>query len=171
MTATPTKETLRERIVALKEAYNAHDVDGLLACCTEDVIWTEPTLAAPLLGKEALRDHLRALFTAFPDLTVVPSQLRVYRELDGRAAVSTWLLTATMTGPMEPEGLAPTGRTAEIEGASMYELTDGLISRCQLIFDAYGFLHQLGLLPATTSPVLRLMRPVQHLGAALLRRR
>ena len=138
---------IRDCIDTLFDAYNEHDVDGVVAQFTEDVIW-EPDQAFPVIGRTAAGLMLRSQFRAFPDLHFPKDEIVVYTSSEGKAA-SKWRMIATMTGRLYPPGYAPTGRTADCTGMCAYEFRDGLISRHTVVYDVMGFSQKLGILSAT----------------------
>ena len=60
------------------EAYNAHDLDGFLACYAEDVVVEDARGAVTMRGKEELREAFGRLFSEFPAVHVeVPTRIRI----------------------------------------------------------------------------------------------
>jgi len=142
-----TIEEIHTCIDALFRAYNDHDLDGVVALFTEDVVW-EPDQTFPVIGRAAAAGLLRSQFRAFPDLHFPKEEIVVYTSPDGKAA-SKWHMVATMTGRLYPPGYAPTGKTADCTGMCAYEFRDGLICRHTVVYDVMGFSQKLGLLAAT----------------------
>jgi ketosteroid isomerase-like protein len=91
-------------------AWNAHDLDAILAHYAEDVTFVSP-FVAPLTGEEsgvihgraALRDYFRRGLEAYPDLRFdlraalpgVSSVALHYASVGGRTAIETMELDAT----------------------------------------------------------------------------
>ncbi len=146
----------------LIDAYNRRDVEGVLACCTDDVYWEDPTSGA-IRGKNMIRAALRTVFTAFPDLHFPKEELNYYMSFDGTRGASSWRLTGTMTGPMNPPGYAPTGHPVDIKGACLYEFRDGLISRHTIVFDMVDLGRQIGAIPAAGSLMDKLSVRLQRM--------
>jgi ketosteroid isomerase-like protein len=90
----------------LFEAFNAHDVEGVLACFDDDVVFEtavgpEP-YGARITGKAATGAAFTAVWTGMPDVrwTVVR------HSIDGDHALTEWLFTGTKDGvAVEREGL------------------------------------------------------------------
>lgn len=131
------------------EAWNRHDIEAILERLQEDVLWTDPSLEAPVHGKEAVRASLKDTFTAFPDFHVPTEDFQVYADAKIQSAVSTWTFSGTMTGPLDM-GVPATGRSVRIRGAAQSRYRDGLISEYTQYFDSYELMQQMGLLPKAT---------------------
>jgi hypothetical protein len=82
------------------EAWNAHDLDAIVACYTEDVDFAIPAVLGDAAegrigGREALRDHFRHGLELAPNLTVTEESLLegpggfalLYRREDGHRAI------------------------------------------------------------------------------------
>lgn len=162
--STITIEQIRTRIESLFAAFNAHDVEALMANFTDDVVWEDPMEPAPLVGREAAERLVRAEFSALPDIHFPKEEVEIYRSLDGQHAASRWHMVATMTGRMDPPGFEPTGRTADVAGTCTYEFRDGLISRHTMHYDTMSFARKLGLMPASDSVAYKAMVGAQVVG-------
>jgi steroid delta-isomerase-like uncharacterized protein len=150
-THTPlTEAQMRATADKLLEAWNRHDIEGILEHLHPDVVWTDPTLEAPAHGKEAVRTALKNTFTAFPDFHVPAEDFEVYFDTKTQTGVSTWTFSGTMTGPLDT-GVPATGKSVRIRGADQARYRDGLISEHTYYYDALDMMHQMGLLPKTTS--------------------
>jgi len=67
-----------ERLIA---ADNSRDINRVMLCYTDDVVWMPPD-GEPLLGKKAIRPRYEALFSTYIlDLTVEFDEARADREL------------------------------------------------------------------------------------------
>jgi steroid delta-isomerase-like uncharacterized protein len=128
-------------------AWGARSPDRIADLCTDDVVWDDPALDAPRVGRAAARALLAETFRAFPDLTFALTEPPCVSADGARAAVA-WRASGTMTGPLEPPGLAPTGRRFELEGVDLYDLRDGLVARMRTHYDVLGWLRQIGAAPA-----------------------
>lgn len=82
------------------EAWNAHDLDAIVACYAEDVDFAIPAVLGDaaegrIAGREALRDHFRHGLELAPNLTVTEESLLegpggfalLYRREDGHRAI------------------------------------------------------------------------------------
>lgn len=138
---------LREFGERYLEAWNAHDPAAVAACATEDVVWVDPALETPAVGREALADFVRQSVAAFPDLEFgEPGEPAI--SADGLAAYVPWRMVGTNTGPIDPPGFAPTGKGVDVRGFDVWQFRDDLIWRYEALYDFSGIARQLGLLPA-----------------------
>ncbi|MCA9927274.1 MAG: ester cyclase [Anaerolineales bacterium] len=62
--------------------------------------------------------------------------------------ITEWVFTGTHTGPLGPpvfeERLAPTGRTIQFRGVTIYDVRDGLIQRETIYMDLATLMVELG---------------------------
>jgi steroid delta-isomerase-like uncharacterized protein len=149
-------------------AWNGHDAERLLALMTEDIVYDDAAWPTQMRGHADVRRFLQAAWRAMPDLAfeivegpyVVPGRPK---------AAWHWRGTATLTGPLEPPGLAPTGRRARFEGADFHEYRDGRLARLRIDFDLMEFSRQVGLMPARGSRAERAFAALQRAGARVRR--
>ena len=134
--------------------WNKHDARRALDCCTNDTVWTVPSMPA-LKGKEAARTYLEAMFTSFPDMHF---DYTIHTSVDGLKAAVGWHLTATLQERMDPPGFAATHKPVDLTGACLYEFEDGLISRHTIVYDALEFARQLKALPRSDRMAVVLQR-------------
>ena len=139
-------ERLREFGERYQAAWSAHDPDAVAACVTEDIVWEDPALPEPAIGRAEVAEFVRTSVTAFPDLRFSEPGAPAISE-DGLVAYVPWRMTGTNTGPIDPPGFAPTGRTIEVEGVDLWRFRNGLIWRYRAAYDFAGMARQLGLLP------------------------
>ena len=124
-------------------AFNSGDADQLLALYTDDALWEEVAIGLSARGQDEIRAHLDRLFAAVPDIAVDVTSGFVA----GDRAVVEWVISGTYSSDFP--GLPPAaGQRFSFRGASVFELTDEKIRRYTEYWDAYGFLVQLGALPA-----------------------
>lgn len=140
-----TADEARTIALGLIEAYNAHDPEGVVSYCTSDVTWDNPIVENPLQGHKAVAEQLRAEFRAFPDFHL--DELEAYPSADGTEAAMRWRATATMTGPLEPPGLAATGKPINIAGMSLYRFTGTKVSEKIMFYDGLDLARQMRVLP------------------------
>ncbi len=123
---------LVERAIA---AINARDIEGYLACCTENVK-LETQLAA-VGGVYEGTDGIRGFFT---DIEEAGPDFRI--ELDGVEEVDSKRVLAFMR-------FSPTGRASGIRVAgsstNVYDLIDGKISHIRIFLDRQEALKAVGL--------------------------
>lgn len=165
---TTTNEKIRTQIELLFRAYNQHDVDAILALLTEDVIFVDPNAAKPVNGRAAAAELISSQFTAFPDLHFPKEELVIFTAPGGKAA-SRWHAVGTMTGPADPPGYLPTGKTADWIGMCSYEFRDGLIARHEIVYDVLGLTQALGLMPGTESLMTKTLVGATNVGQRLAR--
>jgi steroid delta-isomerase-like uncharacterized protein len=110
-----TSQTLR----AFLDAFNAHDVDGIMSFFTDDCVFDMPRGPAPggrrLTGKAAVREGIRSRFEGIPDIRYDDDRHWV---CDDRG-VSEWTIRGTQA----------TGEPIEVRGCDLFEFHDGKISR------------------------------------------
>jgi len=105
---------LEATIERYNDAWNAHDVDAIVAMHAPGMVFTNHTAAEQVEG-EAVRAHIARIFDNWPDLAF--RGRRLYAR-DG-LVVSEWTATAT----------APDGRRLEWDGVDIFPFRDGLIER------------------------------------------
>jgi hypothetical protein len=163
---TTTIDTMRTQLGALFQAYNDHDLDAILTLFTDDIVWDDPNLPAPAIGKEATGEVIRGQFTAMPDLHFPKEEIMIFTSPHGGAA-SRWHAVGTMTGRLDPPGYLPTGKTADWSGMCYYEFRGGLIARHVLVYDVLGLTQRLGLMPATDSLMTKTLVSAHNVGSRL----
>jgi predicted ester cyclase len=160
-------EDWRSRYLA---AWLAHDVEGVVAMCTEDVIWNDPALPETYHGHEGVRRFITATFRCFPDLHIDELEAP-YLSATRPKVLAPYRLTATMRGPWEPTNIAPTGRRVSFEGIDEWEFRGERMCRYDTKYDLLAVARQMGVLPPQGSAADRLMTRLQHLQARFQRRR
>lgn len=160
---------LRRFVEDWVDAINSRDVEALLAECTEDVRFKDPAYPEPFRGKAAVREILSAIFVAFPDMT-----FRLlgdpFLSLDRLRGGIRMEITATMSGPLDPPGFAPTDTPIRIDAVELYVFRDGLVSEIELIFDMLDLGRQIGAAPEAGSAADRFGVRMQRRKAKRLRR-
>ena len=142
-----TEAEIRAQFEVGLQAWNDHDIDGILEHLTDDVVWIEPLQDAPLRGKEAVAAELKEKFEAFPDMQVLAEDVPLLTSLDPPVYAYTWNATMTMLGASR--GMPATGRTVRFSGATFSTFRDGLVSERRMTYDALDVLQQLDALPKT----------------------
>lgn len=117
---------LKDVITRYIACYNARDIDGMLDCVTEDVVFENISNSGQsmrLEGKPAMRQVAELSGNAFSyrrqrmvNLIVAEDKASAEVEFEGKAAVDL------------PNGVSA-GETVKIRGASFFELRGGLLSR------------------------------------------
>ena len=144
--ATPSIEWILDFMLRWRDAWNSHEIDRLLAFMTEDVEARDDCWPKLMRGHADVREFLEAIWRAMPDMTFEPVSGPYVIPGEPRVAVH-WRGWATLTGPLEPPGFAPTGRRWELDGGDFYEFRDGRVCKVRTVYDVLSVSQQLGLLP------------------------
>ena len=103
-------------IAAHDAGWNAQDLDAIMATYTGDIVFQNHTAGErPVVGADAVRAHLAAIFARWPDMRFSGRRLYVSPEF----CVSEWTARAT----------TPDGRRLEWDGVDVFPFRDGLIAR------------------------------------------
>ena len=115
MTHQPSIDTLK----ALTDAFNRHDLDGIMAFFTDDAVFESPRGADAwghrFSGKDEVRQGFAARFSGIPDVHYGDDAHFVA----GDRGASEWTLTGTTTE----------GERLEVRGCDLWTFRDGLVSR------------------------------------------
>jgi len=136
-------EALREAIDRYNDAWNAHDVDAIVAMHAGDMVFANHTAGESARGED-VRGHIASIFENWPDLKFETRRLYVREGL----VVQEWTATATHVNAMRRGDLEapPTGRTVSWDGIDSIPFEDGLIKRKDVYSDSVSILRQVGLL-------------------------
>lgn len=108
-----------ETLKAIADAFNAHDLDAIMAFFADDCTLDMPRGPDPwgrrFTGRTAVRDGLASRFKGLPDVHYGDARHWV----GGNRGVSEWLLTGT----------APGGRPVRVRGCDLWEFRDGKVIR------------------------------------------
>ena len=108
-----------ETLKAITAAFNAHDLDAILAFFAEDCSLDMPRGPEPwgrrMVGKAAVREGLASRFTGMPDVHYGDGRHWV----SGDLGVSEWLLTGTKDD----------GEKVRVRGCDHWEFRDGQVIR------------------------------------------
>ena len=108
MTVTVTDEVL----LAVLDAFNRHDLDGILRHFADDAVFESPRGPDPFgtryVGKDAVRAGLAKRFEGIPDVHYGDD--RHFLSADGSRGVSEWTLTGTTTD----------GQRLEVRGCDLW---------------------------------------------------
>ena len=135
---------LQAAIEHYNAAWNAHDLDAIMAMHAPDMVFENHTAGEAAEG-EAVRDHIAAIFTTWPDIAFATRRLYVRDGL----VVQEWTATATHANRMTRGDLIaePTGKTVTWDGLDVIPFAEGLIKRKDVYSDSVSILRQLGLGP------------------------
>ncbi len=124
-------------------AWNAHDVEAIVAMHAPDMVFANHTAGESAEG-EAARAHIAAIFEAWPDIRFETKRLYVR---DGLVA-QEWIASATHSRTMRRGDIVaePTGRRIEWAGADVIPFENGLVKRKDVYSDSVSILRQVGLL-------------------------
>ena len=104
---------------AILDAFNRHDLDGVMHFFAEDCVLQRPRGRDPwgqrFVGRAHVRDALASRFAGIPDVHYGEDRHWVC----GNRGVSEWLLTGTTTE----------GQRIAVRGCDLWEFRDGLIVR------------------------------------------
>lgn len=115
----PSEIVTTATLKSVLEAFNAHDLDAIMAFFADDCELLMPRGPAPegrrFSGKAAVKEGLATRFTGLPDVYYGDDRHWVAGEL----GVSTWLLTGT----------TKSGERIRVRGVDLLEFRDGKITR------------------------------------------
>ena len=121
-------------------AWNAHDADAVAGIFAIDAEVVDVASGTVTRGRDAIRETASARFLGFPNFSLEKQMLVI----NDHANADRWIMRGTHTG--EFLGLAPTGRSVEVHGATFSEFdTVGLVIRDTHYVDLGALLRQLGL--------------------------
>ncbi len=127
-------------------AFNRADVDGLLACFTDDATYRDGFFG-PHAGRGALRAMFERMFREGRDYRWTME--RVVE--DGRTAAAEWTFGYVVTDAIPRSA----GRRVRFAGMSIFELQGDRIAAYREHFDVGAALLQLGFAPEALARVLR----------------
>jgi ketosteroid isomerase-like protein len=108
-----------ETLQAILDAFNAHDLDAIMAFFADDCSFDMPRGPEPwgqrFTGRAAVREALATRFSGLPDVHYGDDRHWV----SGDFGVSEWLLTGT----------TPQGRHVRVRGCDHWEFRDGKVIR------------------------------------------
>ena len=134
---------LQEFIDRYNEAWNAHEVDAIVAMHTEDSVFENHTTGDVNVGRDAIGKAIIGIFGVFPDLMFETRRQYIREDL----VVQEWTARGTHQGEMTRSGIEvePTGREVEYRGMDVIPIKDGLVARKDVYSDGVTLLRQLGL--------------------------
>jgi steroid delta-isomerase-like uncharacterized protein len=136
-------EALERAIARYNDAWNAHDLDAIMAMHAPDMVFENHTAGERAVGKEA-REHIGRIFHTWPDIEFSTRRLYVRDAL----VVQEWTATATHANRMERGEMVaePSGRKLSWNGMDIIPFEDGLVKRKDVYSDSVSILRQLELI-------------------------
>ncbi len=134
---------LADAIQRYNDAWNAHDLDAIMAMHAPDMVFENHTAGESASGEEA-RAHIDSIFKTWPDIRFETRRLYVRHGV----VTQEWTATATHTSTMRRGDLVaePTGKTVTWEGIDVIPFEDGLVKRKDVYSDSVSILRQVGLI-------------------------
>jgi steroid delta-isomerase-like uncharacterized protein len=136
-------DSLSAAIDRYNEAWNAHDVEAIVAMHAPDMVFANHTAGESASGEE-VRAHIAQIFESWPDLRFETRRLYVREGL----VVQEWTATATHSKPMRRGEIEapPSGKTISWDGIDSIPFEDGKVKRKDVYSDSVSILRQVGLL-------------------------
>ncbi len=107
----------------LLNAWNSQDVDQVLACYTEDVVYVDPNTRGEVKGAEAMGKYLGKLFTGWKMIWQL-KEAYLFKDHSGCAAM--WHASI---GPVVGE------EAVELDGMDLVLMEGDLVKRNEVYFD------------------------------------
>jgi steroid delta-isomerase-like uncharacterized protein len=125
------------------DAWNAHDVDAIVALHAPDMVFENHTAGERAEG-EHVRAHVSRIFEAWPDIAFATRRLYVREDL----VVQEWTASATHSTELRRGDIKapPSGKLVQWEGLDVIPLEHGLVKRKDVYSDSVAILRQVGLL-------------------------
>ncbi len=117
------REQLAKRTEEVLAAWNSQDVERVLSCYTEDCVYLDPNLRAPIVGREAFRRYLTKLFQ---DWKMRWSLKEVHPFADGRGGAFLWHAEIQS---------AKGGKVLKFDGMDLVLLRGDKLGRNEVYFD------------------------------------
>lgn len=137
------EQALTAAIDRYNEAWNAHDLDAIMALHAPDMVFDNHTAGESASGAD-VRAHIGAIFETWPDIEFATRRLYVREGL----VVQEWTATATHAKTMRRGDLVaePTGKRVTWDGIDSIPFENGLVKRKDVYSDSVSILRQVDLL-------------------------
>jgi steroid delta-isomerase-like uncharacterized protein len=142
-TALDSADALAVAIDRYNAAWNAHDLDAIMAMHAPDMVFHNHTAGESAEGAD-VRAHIGSIFETWPDINFATERLYVRQGL----VVQEWTATATHAKTMRRGDLVaePTGRRVSWEGVDTIPFANGLVKRKDVYSDSVSILRQVSLI-------------------------
>ncbi len=136
-------EALTDAIGRYNEAWNAQDLDAIVAMHAPGMVFANHTAGESASGEE-VRDHIAKIFESWPDMKFETRRLYVRNGI----VTQEWTATATHSNTLRRGDLEapPSGQTVSWDGVDVIPFEGGLIKRKDVYSDSVSILRQVGLL-------------------------
>jgi len=153
------------------DAWNSRDAERVLALMTDDILFEDPVLpGGHARGHMAIRDFLRSIWRAFPDLTVSLRNTPLIA-LDGSRAAVELETAGTFLGPFDPPGYGPTGTRGGLAAMELWEFEGDRLCHVRAFADTMEMGRQMGMMPHRGSRTERVGVVLQRMLARRMRRK
>jgi uncharacterized protein (TIGR02246 family) len=115
-----TVKALKQEVI---DAWNAQDVDRVVACYADDLIYVDPNTRGEVKGADAMRRYLRKLFGAWK-MSWALKEVRYFE--DGSGCAALWRASFR-----KPDG----EKTVEADGMDLVLFEGDRIQRNEVYFD------------------------------------
>lgn len=132
-------KTIVRRIV--EEVWNGKKHDRIDEIYAADYVNVDPN-SPEVKNLEQFKEWVAVMNAGFPDEQVTIEDMIA----EGDKVANRYSVQATHTG--EFMGIPPTNKKTNISGITIYRILDGKVKECVWSYDAYGFMVQLGVIPA-----------------------
>jgi len=129
----------------IEDVLNQRRLDRADDLVKENFIELDP-LPGQEQGREGLKAILRMLWSAFPDMYWIVSEMVA----EGEKVVTRFVWTGSHRGAFL--GIPATGRSVEVKGVVVDRLEDGKMADSRILMDTMGLMQQLGVVPAPPAP-------------------
>ena len=131
----------RELVIALGEAWNAHDPERVVGFYAADYEGLDVGERSPQHGREGVLRSFARYWQAFPDVRIRLDEMVVQ---DNRIAL-VWTASGTHGGSLM--SIPSTGRRVGVRGTSLLRLAETQIQHALHVWDVAGLLRAMRLLP------------------------
>ena len=129
-------------IAAYNQAWNSHDVEAIVAMHTDDSVFENHTSGGKAVGKDAIREIVKGVFAAFPDIRFDSRRTYVRNGL----VTQEWTASGTLAVPYTRGSITvqPSGKSISWNGVDVIPFNGSLLARKDVYVDSIGFLRALG---------------------------